>query len=896
MRLFEVWWPGAVLLVAIAVTAHAQETRESQESVRPAQPNQKLRPQDGLLDKTFSFDVEAQLVSTAVIELSKQAGIQVAMTGGDLDASYTYGIRGNFSLRDALTKLLEGTNFEFIQTGAKTVTIKAGLVRSPASDAGHPSPGPEWDQIETVEQPEPAPEPEQVETIPVAPAEASREVQYSERGDATLLEPMIVTAGKREQDLRMIAASVSALSGDKLEGVGAQSFEDYLKLVPGVTMNRQSGDKSAPIIRGIASGTLPGIGSRTTGIFVDEIPLNDLFLVSANIDMNPFDLDRVEVMKGPQGTLFGSSAIAGAIRYITHKPESSVWQAKILGTYTTTEQGEKKPLGAAMINIPIGNSAAVRAVGLVRESPGYIDDLGRGLKDVGGIEQTTSRVLGTWQPLDRLNLTGTWLAQDSYVPDAEFADQTERLERSNTNGPNLRQSDFSVANLVGTYDFDWGTLLSNTSQVTKDNFILINADRGLPGQGETGPEDQSQPILNSFALASTTGIVQELRLSAPADSGRWQWVAGLAYLSFDSFNTSNNSGPLIPPVGDGAATIAFTVFDAVASESALFAETTATFWDDWEFTVGGRYFQTGLVADTLIRGATQLLNGQTEARSHLTLKDNGFNPKLSVRYSLNENATVYALAARGFQFGGVQLAPPSRTNDTLVELGGGPKFEPYDSSTLWNIEIGARTEWWNGRLQFDATLFHMIWKDLQLVQLVFSQGRAITAVVTNVGEAHSDGVELALRVAPQRGISLLSTASFVNAATAVPLEISEGRFPAGTQLPGSAKFQMASTLAYERPFSFLGNWAAGASLTYAKTSRIFNDLEQSAEFGDYDTFDFGVHLLNDDLRFQPKLTLSVANLLDTRGVSGISTGRGFRFADVYFIRPRTSTLSLTVGF
>lgn len=876
MRLFAARCLAAVALLALAGSPGAQPADQA------------------LLDRMVEFDVDAQLVSTAVLQIAKQAGIQVAMAGDSLHEFYTPGVQGRLSLREALTRVLQDTNFDFVQTGASTVMIRARRPdTAPAAAPSAVTPALEVMQPEVpapLAAPDPEPEPGPDSAIPDATEAAAAPAQSAAASaDGEQFETIIVTAAKREQDLRTVAASISALTGNQLEKSGAQSFEDYLKLVPGVTMNKLEADRGAPIIRGIAADASPGIGSRTTGIFVDEIPLNDLFLVTANIDMNPFDLDRVEIMKGPQGTLFGSSAIAGAIRYITHKPELNVWQAKLLGTYTTTE-GDARPLGAAMVNVPIGDTAAVRAVGLMRETTGYIDDLGRGIEDVGGLEQSTYRVLGSWQPLEAFGLTATWLAQSTYTADAEFADQDERLERSNTNGPNSRESEFSVGNLVGSYGFDWGTLLSSTSYVTKDNYSDVNADRGLPTGGGT-----EQEVLNAYGEAATTGFVQELRLSAP-DDGTWHWLTGVAYQRFDSFNVGNNSGPFNPPVGSEDVSIASSEFDAVASESAAFADVTATFWDNWEFTVGGRYFRTDLEADTLVRGVTQLTAQRTEYRSHLAMNDGGFNPKLAARYAISPNVTLYALAARGFQFGGVQLAPPNEANELLIAQLGGPEFKPYKSSTLWNHELGARTEWYSGRLQFDATLFHMIWKDLQLAQIVVSQGRAITTVYTNVGEAHSSGAELAFRVAPARGLSVLTAASFIDAVTAVPLQTSDGNYPAGTQLPGSARFQLATTFGYDKAFTQLGDWKAGTSLTFAKIGRMYNDLRHTAEYGNYSTIDCAVRLANQDLRWEPELSLSVANLLDTRGVTGIGTCSGCPFTDVYFVRPRTSVMSLTVRF
>lgn len=833
--------------------------------------------------REVTVEISPQPLASAAIEFGRQTGIQVVTDGADIANVSASAVSGTYSLGEALRLLLIGTGMNFKPVGEVTVILV--------------------NAVETV--PLPPPPPENAE-------------------DATQLDAMVVTAGKREQNINEVAGSVAALSGDMLEKIGAQSFEDYLKLVPGVTAMKLNADASPPIIRGIATATGPfGISARTTGIFVDEIPLSDLFYGAAVIDLNPFDLERVEIMKGPQGTLFGASSIAGALRYITHKPELNIWQAKVFGSLMAVEQGQQKPVSAGMVNIPIGRSAAVRAVGLYRESPGFIDELSRGLEDVNELEQSGYRALGSWAPGDRLKLTATYLQQATHQADAGFADQRQRLERSDTNLAQPRTSEASVANLVGSYDFDWGTLLSSASRITKDNHLISSSDRttGLPGSGTEGVGfEDGPPVIVGDLQGTLGGMTQELRVASPEGSGRWQWLAGVAYLRFDELIEATSNRPFVDeslapadpfqspffPIGTplgsiagwGDAELLSTRFDARVTEAAVFGEVTRWFGERWEATLGGRLFQNHLAADTESRGFLQsaLTPGEISTETHQELEEKGFNPKLSARFLVNDNVNLYALAAKGFQIGGIQLIPYSLYLDAIASGQAGPKFKPFKSSTLWNYEVGAKTEWWGGRLQFDATAFHMIWKDLQLSETVAVQGFGIINLFNNIGKATSSGVEVALRVVPTRGLSWLTSASWVNAVTAVRVANSGLNVPVGTQLPGAARFQFANTLSYDRPVSFLGNWNAGIGLTQSYTDRIFTTLSHSSEFGDYVTYDARAHLLNTDFAWQPDLTLAVGNLFDTRGVAGISGCNACRAQDVFFIQPRTATLSLQIRF
>jgi outer membrane receptor protein involved in Fe transport len=219
--------------------------------------------------------------------------------------------------------------------------------------------------------PEQQPAPSPAATAPPARARPKAKAKEGE----VELEDIEVTASKRGRSERDIPGSVGAIRGVELEKMHAQGLKDYLKLVPGVMYVDVGNEEGLPIIRGISTQLGFGATPVPTGIYLDEMPFADLFSASSIPDLNPFDLERVEVLKGPQGTLFGSGAFAGAIRYIVHKPDHSVWEAKVSETLNQTEGSDGiSPVTAGAVNIPIfGDAIAIRAVGLTRKDAGVYD-------------------------------------------------------------------------------------------------------------------------------------------------------------------------------------------------------------------------------------------------------------------------------------------------------------------------------------------------------------------------------------------------------------------------------------------------------------------------------------------------------------------------------------------
>ncbi len=276
------------------------------------------------------------------------------------------------------------------------------------------------------------PEQQPLPTIPVQPvANTEKEAApVEDPAPQAQLETVVVTATKRAANPRDLPSSVTALRGEEMEMRGYQGQQDFLKLVPGVTFYSDNITPNRITIRGISSDIAT---SNTAGVLIGDVPFEDPTLPRVTLDPNPFDLERIEVLKGPQGTLFGGSALNGAVRYVPVDPKVAQWEAKTFLSMEAVHEGGIGPIYGAALNIPVGETLAFRAVGFNRSSPGWVNDEQRDLEDVNRTKQYGGRVMGLWQPGDAWKISAMAVKQDTLAEDQAITDNREgRLSRSNT--------------------------------------------------------------------------------------------------------------------------------------------------------------------------------------------------------------------------------------------------------------------------------------------------------------------------------------------------------------------------------------------------------------------------------------------------------------------------------
>lgn len=751
-------------------------------------------------------------------------------------------------------------------------------------------------------EPEPLAEAEILPTIPVNSLQEPEPL--SEESDAPeVIEEITVTATKREQSIREIPASVSAVSGEDLEQQGVQGVEDLSRLVPGVSVTTPGEGNMRVTVRGIAA--LPGT-NLTTGVLYGDVSFNDSYLPSVTLDPNPFDLKSVEVLKGPQGTLFGAGALNGAVRYVPEPPKLGEWETRWFVQYTAVDHGDDAPIYGAAVNVPIvGDTAALRVMAFDRRSPGYIDNT-QIERDANDIEQQGVRAILAWNPDEEWDTALTYAYQLSDTGDAMVADNLDG-DLKTDNRPRLStvNVEYHFVDLTVKRHFDWADLVSDSAFVTKENAGFFDASSRLPGNGQT-PILLAQPNTGASDTWS-----QEFRLVSQNDADSpWTWVGGVfgfrQKIDFTTGIAASTSLPgglaaLPPALGaqldallpgvlgavnpQGEAVLADLAGNVEIDELALFGEVMRRLGEDWELTLGGRLYRTqsgGTVNQSgLLLAAANL---DPESSINATVKEQGFNPKASLLWRPNDVLTVYTAASEGFRVGGVQPGFQAAAS-------GQPAPDTFKSDTIWNYEAGVRTTSFGGALHFDVTAYYSDWKNPQTFQL---GANGLTSFIDNAGGVESKGVEMAVQARLPYGLLLGFAGSRSETVTTKPFTAQDGSIVApGQAWPFAPKEQIATSLGQ---LAVLGNWEITSTINYTWLGKARSSLEdaQALEIFDFHQTDLRFALSNPRMRWLPEITFTANNLSDERGVT--NHFRGPTYDDVSYIRPRAYTLRLSSSF
>lgn len=680
------------------------------------------------------------------------------------------------------------------------------------------------------------------------------------------LQRVVVTANKRSEKQRDVAGTVSVISGNDLERRGARDQEDFLKLTPGVQLNRGDPNNNGITIRGLSSQASPESGGgqqNPSGRYLEDVPLASPIGKGLVADILPFDLDRIEVLRGPQGALFGSGSLGGALRYVLAKPDMKSFGATAQVGVSRVSQGKTAPSLYGMVNVPLNESAALRVVAFDRTSPGYIDNIGTMTKDANKTNQTGGRILFTVKPIKELTATLVTSTQKTSQDDFSYVfGDAKKLEHDNpTLGRGTSQFDFS--SLTVDYDLGSTTLTSITGHwKTKSNGV--GDDTRL-----FGTLGMALPLVSRVNSGASESQSQELRL-ASKPGGNFSWVAGLFYQT----NKGNGAGKQSDPSG------AFGVVDLVdlmtkqkASESAVFFDGEYSLGGGWSASLGGRSYKT----KTSFQQTGTVFGGPSNSPV-LAGGDEGTTPKASVKYRFNDNMW-YALASKGYRYGGVNEGPPAT---------------PFKSDTLWNYETGVRLAPAPG-VQLDLSAFLLDWTNAQFTYFAMN-GALPFSGIGNVGKARSTGLEAALRWKVSPVFDVAASLARIDAKTTQDVQTMAGRAPvtiaSGAQLPGTAKLQTAlqGNYRFSGPFGTAGRF----NVTHTHVGERVIDLTAFYKAPAYDALDLGVSFNKDNWTMSAGLT----NATDSRGIMNIQgTPDGNKsFQQYYLQRPRTLDLSVRYDF
>jgi outer membrane receptor protein involved in Fe transport len=614
--------------------------------------------------------------------------------------------------------------------------------------------------------------------------------------DEVLLEQVVVTAQKRTQSMFEVPISITVISEEFIENLGAQDFTKLIPSVPSLAAYQNGPGRTRLYIRGIANGAGNDNDTQnqeTVSIYLDEVPIS---LGAMNPEIGLFDIERVEVLRGPQGTLYGAGSMAGTIRQVSRKPNLSEVEGKFEAGVSSISHGSGGYTIKGLINAPVvEDQFAIRASAYYNDFGGYLDNILTGEDDINDGTSKGVKLAARWMINEDFTADFTYFYHDySDNGRPEDLDATPYLTR---NYPSFDGYDdeMSIFNMTLNYDLGWGQIVSSSSYFDR---TVINR-RSLDLLFELA----LPPGITPHELVDTTDLQvfsQEVRLASTSDKPL-QWTVGLYLDNKDTYYLNTFPVPGadevlgVPSEAFGApADNLFWGFDDLTVKTyAFFGEAYYTI-DKFTLTGGLRYFNWKQDIEFYQSG---LFNGGANTDVRPQGKDDGVNPKVTISYDINDDMLIYALASKGYRYGGINGAiPESVCADELAEVeleGGDVRF--FDPDSLWNYEAGAKGTTAGGALSYSASYFLIKWNDMQTSRS-FDCGFGFRE---NVGKATSNGLELELHAAVTENLVLGFGGAYIN--SELDEDVPNLDAEEGDQVPYVPEFSFNTSADYSFPLT-----------------------------------------------------------------------------------------------
>jgi outer membrane receptor protein involved in Fe transport len=709
------------------------------------------------------------------------------------------------------------------------------------------------------------------------------------------MERVYVTAQKRVQTTIDVAQSMSVVSGAALEQQQANGFADYLKLIPGVQLDQSTPGAGRLVMRGINTGSV----ASTVAVYADETPFGSSSgLVNGGVlagDFDTFDMARIEVLRGPQGALYGASSLGGLLKFVTNLPNKERFEMRARAGAAQVDGGGTEYKTNLMLNTPISDTLAFRASGSYTRQPGFIDSIGSGgsdfTQDINKVHSSSGRASLLYTPTEALSLRLSANAQNIFTnaPSVVEADPDTLQPLYGRQSlsqfvPPERNVKYRVYNATLNWDLGPATLTSSTSFSKQNQTIRDDATNNLSGliQKFFGVENQIYLGQNTNLSKKT----QELRLASNPGAA-FDWLGGVYYTHEDGLvhQTYVAVTPRTLSPISSLPNLALLDLNSTYRETAAFGNVTAHIGPQVDIDVGGRYSQNKQVANQVSSGA---LAG--DSNNVASSSENVRTYSVAPKYKLSENAAIYARLATGYRPGGPNVLPASAPAGT-------PKT--YNSDTVRSYELGYKAYSADGKFSFEGAVYHVDWKNIQLFTVVNGFG-----VNANGVGATSDGVELSASFQPVRGLHLSANGAYTRARLDGDTGDLVGGM-AGDRLPFTPKFSFGLNGDYRWQLEQGQAAYAGASLRHlSKQSGDFDATYRAAngrqrELEAYTVLDVHAGLERGKWTFDAY----VKNLNNSEGKTSTSalTANG---ANIYpngaiglgVIAPRTVGFSVARGF
>jgi len=570
----------------------------------------------------------------------------------------------------------------------------------------------------------------------------------------TTLQEVIVTASKRPEDANTVPTAITVLGGTKLEEQGATQFTDYFNQVPGLSAV-SAGQPGHDIVslRGISTGASQT--SATVGYYLDDVPFGSSGSLAIGGILVPdpdlFDVNRVEVLKGPQGTLYGASTLGGLIKVVRNEPDPTGFSARIAVDASSVDGGGDGYGIRAMLNAPLSDTTALRVNVNTRRDPGFIDDVNLGIKNENFTDVSGGRLAFLYKPIDRFSVELSAYTQeikDHGINQTDLDPTTlqptvgdlKTAENYIRPGDDLK---YQVYAAKIEYDLHFATLTSITSYGTYDDHSITDLTDNI-GFG---------PVIRYNQELKLDKTTEEARLVSPSDQP-FEWLVGGFYTHesnhwpFQITGLDNKTlQPLVPAFN-------FYTFDAFTQfkEESVFATGTYHLTKQFSVVAGGRYSENS-------QDYSYARSGIAPGGYSLDLNsssDHAFTYESALQWEPVDRTMAYFRVASGYRPGGPQVS-------NLQGLGLPNTYQP---DTVVNYELGLKTTQLEDRLQFDLATFYIDWSKLQLLDNVVLQtpeGVVRRSLIANAGKASSRGVELNMRYRPLPGLTMSASTAYTDA-------------------------------------------------------------------------------------------------------------------------------------
>ncbi|WP_303794387.1 TonB-dependent receptor [Sandarakinorhabdus limnophila] len=728
---------------------------------------------------------------------------------------------------------------------------------------------------------------------------------------------IVVTASKRSQALIDVSQSISVITGADLAYRNQMRIEDFAASVPGFNFQTAGPRAIRLILRGLNTG---GSGA-TVGVVIDETPFSyQSGLANGSIDtanLDTFDMERIEVLKGPQGTLYGATAEGGLLKYVTNKPNVDKVEAAVEANGEIVDQGTTGGTIRGMINIPFwGGKGAIRASGFYQDVAGYVDNPLLGSNNSNRGYKYGGRISLLLKPSDNFSIRLTGSRQDQKFDDNSFvevvgantaplnppANQFDianggRLVQNSFNG-NPNKNYYEYANLVLDWDIGFASLLSSTSYGRLSSEFRTDITSANAAPGFTFQQAFAGVYGNDFSLwGRQTNAVkrwnQEFRLTSKPDTNiggmGLDWQLGGFFAKedvtfeqfFDAINNTTKAVIETPfPVGGS-------VLPGKYEEYSGFANATLHFTDKFDVSGGIRYAD--IKQESLVINYPGLITGVPVITANPITRssENKVTWSAAVNFKPTATTQLYARVATGYRSGGPNLIIPGAPADF--------KFT-YGPDSVTNYEAGVRTTLFDNMLSIDVAAFYIDWNNVQIITSYVSQPSGTRYnVIGNGGKARSQGVEWSLAFTPVKGIRISDTGAYTDAKlTEDAADL--GGFD-GDQLPFVPKWSNTLNVDFEAPLGDNAKAFGGASWVY--TGERFTGFTSAPGFrGHIALPDYSSFNLQGGVEFgRYSASLYVRNLTNERGLNDYSTGNGYRLTGLaQIIQPRTVGIKLTARY